>query len=312
MFSFFIGLSLSLGFEVVSLPAGGSHQLNISNIDFFFRIYSPKEKISPAILQVYSSESNMSEFKPSPNQYFKVEGKQLIFKSNYDKNLSIIILKLHFGTCSNLSFALDFGNYIEFSQLNSNYSENLCIFSYYPKLNYRILMNCISQNRDSICYVASQSILKKDDPFTSCIPNNTCDDAVDNGFLISIKNYDNSSSILDMFTTVIKGSTKNTDCNVRYVPIFTPYGMSSFYPENYTYPSSCQPKKEPLYIGVILIFSIIIIILTALILFKTLRPNKQAYDPIEREVESQEHFLPIREERDRTHLISASEVALAH
>ena len=311
MFLLFSKLGKGLGFEEYIISKEREFQKDIKKMDFYFKINS-KTMDKPAKLIIVEKDSSSEAFFPEPLKFYKVNGDQVHISSYSDSNFSITFLTLHYKTCSDYSYNLDFGSYINFQNVLFNQSDEFCVFSLSQDLNYRILLDCQSATYDSVCYVTSQSQLIQNKPGEPCPPNQTCDIPVDYGFLISLKRYDKNPSLLSMQAFSIKGRTQKNSCNMEYINQYSISGLKEINSEQLNINVSCDSKQEPFYLAIIMISTILLIIFSVLIIYYLLRPNK-AYAPFEDE--NKEVFLPNnskREEKAGFHIFSASEVALAH
>ena len=229
-------------------------------------------------VQVANSTAKSKKFYPEPNKFYQFHGIQVIVKSEKG-TIPIHLLLVDEKSCHNHVVAISLMSYIDISNIYINETDQFCYLFYEPNCDYRVSLDCLSDNRDTLCKIHSKDSLMGDSPAVSCLSNSTCESTVEDGFLVTVqgRDHDEEETYIETSTKIlaVKGQNSATKCESYAVDYFDMNGIHSVdIPVSFI----CQPAEESVMIAVVLICVLVILLIGGVLIYYKCRPNREAYE----------------------------------
>lgn len=277
-FIYLISSNLSnSGFFDGTINSNNTHSIDLNKQILFFRYlaHGPNQQANISVF-VQEFNTNSSSFFPTPNKFYQLRGNKVYIHS-YEGNAEYQYVIVREDLCDNFVFALSLTNYLNTTFIVRNESRQLCYIFYEPACDYRVNLDCHSNNRNTVCKIYSKFALADDNAPEICQSNSTCEETLADGFLIAIQGQPDGISVIDTSLKVlaVKGENSALKCEAYEVDYIDIDGIHSI---NKTINAYCQPAKESVIIAVVLVTVLLIILIGGVLIYYKCRPNRDAYE----------------------------------
>lgn len=265
------------GFYDQDIIEGQTISYDLNNQSFFFRFFknynANTENIS---IFVQKDNKTSSAFTPKNNIFYQLRG-DTVFIHSYDVSSHFNYIITEEKACENYAFALSLTDFINTSLVIVNETRKVCYIFFEPNCDYRVDIECNSNNRNALCQIHSAESLFDDTAAISCASNNSCDNTLEDGFLITVQGQSDDVTMLDTSIRVIsvKGKNSAVKCESYAIDYFDIDGIHSI---NKSISSTCEPAKESVVIAIVLVTVLLIILIGGVLIYYKCRPNRDAYE----------------------------------
>ena len=265
------------GFYTERIDKSQINTINLNKQILFFRYFAhesnPHQNIS---INVQKNDTISNLFFPSPHKFYQFKGDEVNIQS-YESSVEYQLIVVEEKLCDNYVFALSLTTYLNTTFIVQNESRKLCYIFYEPNCDYRVNLDCHSNNRNTLCQIYSEVSLNTDIAPETCQSNSTCEETLENAFLISVQGQSEGISVIDTSLKIlaVKGHNSALKCEAYEVDYVDIYGIHSL---NKTINAFCQPAKESVIIAVVLVTVLLLILIGGVLIYYKCRPNRDAYE----------------------------------
>ncbi|OHS99379.1 hypothetical protein TRFO_34144 [Tritrichomonas foetus] len=278
LFSFVLSETLRSGFYKEKLDENQTNTYELDRQKFFLRYMAHHyEQHSNISIIVFSGETQSEKFYPESNRFYQFKGNKIEVHSELGR-ASYQILIADEKSCDDYVIALTLTNYINTSYLSYNQSRKVCYLFYEPDCDYRVNLDCFSNNRDTDCYIYSHEALFSGFAPVSCRSNSTCEATLSDGFLATVVGPNEGLAVLDSSTKVlaVKGQNTALSCDSYSVDYFDVFGIHELSVTSSSV--RCQPAEESVLIAIVLVVVLVFVLFGGVLIYYKCRPNREAYE----------------------------------
>lgn len=247
---------------------------------FFFRVVSHKDASVALTLNITDGGQVVSLDRVNTSRFHRVYGQKISFsRLRSGDSVTVETLRVHRDMCNDYALGLSISKYMSMSHRLTNESSRLCLLFFQPRSDYRLVFNCASPSRGTLCSIHTQASMTGGGAPVTCGANSTCDVSFVDGAVIQIEADDNTVVDHEAKLFMIKGREDEVNmCHVSEVDFYNGTGEFEGPVFDNEVALECNEPSEPVLIAVVLTVCLVMGLASAWLIYYKCRPNREAYE----------------------------------